>query len=61
MEFETPTTILGLCRASKGTDTPVLSLKLKSIRADEETLEQEEEQEKGLSLWLFNLFLSPFF
>ncbi|CAN4110563.1 unnamed protein product [Withania somnifera] len=53
-----------LCRASNGTDTPVLSI---SERAELErtleqiigTLEQEEEQEKVLSLWLHHFTYSP--
>lgn len=53
-----------LCRASNGTDTPVLSI---SERAELErvleqiigTLEQEEEQEKVLSLWLHHFTYCP--
>lgn len=53
-----------LCRASNGTDTPVLSI---SERTELErileqiigTLEQEEEQEKVLSLWLHHFTYCP--
>ncbi|XP_049389461.1 uncharacterized protein LOC125853764 [Solanum stenotomum] len=53
-----------LCRASNGTDAPVLSI---SERAELDrileqiigTLEQEEEQEKVLSLWLHHFTYCP--
>ncbi|CAL5434361.1 unnamed protein product [Camellia sinensis] len=53
-----------LCRASNGTDVPVLSTReraeLERVMEDTiEMLEQEEEQEKVLSLWLHHFTLYP--
>lgn len=53
-----------LCRASNGTDAPVLSINERAEleRVLEETiemLEQEEEQEKVLSLWLHHYTYCP--
>lgn len=53
-----------LCRASNGTDTPVLSInekaELEKILEDLiEGLEEEEEQEKVLSLWLHHFTHCP--
>ncbi|KAI8532278.1 hypothetical protein RHMOL_Rhmol11G0201100 [Rhododendron molle] len=53
-----------LCRASNGTDAPVLSINERAelervLEETIETLEQEEEQEKVLSLWLHHYTYCP--
>ncbi|XP_058191922.1 uncharacterized protein LOC131308895 [Rhododendron vialii] len=53
-----------LCRASNGTDAPVLSISERAelervLEETIETLEQEEEQEKVLSLWLHHYTYCP--
>ncbi|KAE9613449.1 hypothetical protein Lal_00016153 [Lupinus albus] len=53
-----------LCRASNGTDAPVLSLSERSgleklLEETIEELEKEEEQEQVLSLWLHHFTHSP--
>lgn len=53
-----------LCRASNGTDAPVLSINERAelervLEETTEMLEQEEEQEKVLSLWLHHYIYCP--
>lgn len=53
-----------LCRGSNGTDTPVLSISERAelekvLEEIIEMLEQEEEQEKVLSLWLHHFTYCP--